>query len=174
MHRTRDSLRVRFVQGDIFKADFSDATVVAMFMTPTVMNRLKPQLLAMKPGTRVVSYLFALEDWEPDEWVFADGVHGMLWIVPAEVRGLWKLAEPAGENISVRLEQKVQKLDGRLSYGSAELPLFDARLRGDRVGFTALAGDKRMDFTGIVRGTRIEGEMHMTGQPQRKFVALRS
>src|SRR5207244_3013002 len=62
--------RVKFVRGDIFETDFSDATVVTLFMPPVVLRRLRPQLLAMKPGTRIVSYLFNMDEWEPDAWAW--------------------------------------------------------------------------------------------------------
>ena len=83
--------RVKFVRGDIFESDFSEATVVALFMTPSVLQRLRPRLLAMKPGTRIVSYLFAIDEWQPDEWVYNEGMHGILWIVPASVQGNWRI-----------------------------------------------------------------------------------
>lgn len=165
--------RVKFVQGDIFKTDFSQATVVALFMTPSVLQRLRPTLLSMKPGTRIVSYLFAIEEWEPDQWVFQDGMHGILWIVPAAVQGDWRI-ESAGERYAVRLTQQFQKIDGRLAIDGAELPLFDARLVGDRLRFTGLSGDRRYDFDGTVKGARIEGDLHVTGRPLAPFRAERA
>ncbi len=168
--------RVKFVRGDIFETDFSDATVVALFMTPSVLQRLRPKLLSMKPGTRIVSYLFAIDEWEPDEWVFNDGMQGILWIVPAPVHGRWRIeaGEPGRPRYEVRLRQEFQKIDGRLLMGAAELPLFDARLVGDQLRFTGLAGERRLDFTGTVKGDRIEGRLHVTGEPLRTFRAFRS
>ena len=165
--------RVTFVQGDIFKTDFSSATVVALFMTPSVLQRLRPTLLSMKPGTRIVSYLFAIDEWEPDEWVFQDGMHGILWIVPARVEGAWRI-EAGKERYAVRLTQRFQKIDGRLAIDGAELPLFDARLVGDRVRFTGLSGERRYDFNGTVAGERIEGDLHVTGRPLASFRAVRA
>ncbi len=165
--------RVEFVQGDIFKTDFSKATVVALFMTPSVLQRLRPTLLKMDPGTRIVSYLFAIEEWQPDEWVFQDGMHGILWIVPARVEGAWRI-EAAGERYAVRLVQRFQKIDGRLMIDGAELPLFDARLRGARVRFTGLSGERRYDFNGTVKHERIEGDLHVTGRPLVGFKAERA
>jgi SAM-dependent methyltransferase len=167
--------RVKFVRGDIFETDFSAATVVALFMTPTVLNRLRPKLLAMKPGTRIVSYLFALEAWEPDEWVFNNGMHGSLWIVPAAVQGTWRIETvPASrERYELRLRQNVQKIDGRFILDGAELPLFDPRLSGDRLRFTALQGERRYDFSGTVNGNEWTGQMHATGAPLTAFRARR-
>ncbi len=165
--------RVKFVRGDIFETDFSEATVVALFMTPSVLQRLRPKLLAMKPGTRIVSYLFAIEEWEPDEWVFQDGMHGILWIVPASVQGAWRI-ESGNERYAVRLSQRFQKIDGRLIVDGTELPLFDARLAGDRVRFTGLKGERRYDFNGTVKASRIDGDLHVTGRPLAPFRAERA
>jgi SAM-dependent methyltransferase len=168
--------RVRFVQGDIFETDFSSATVITLFMPPVVLKRLRPQLLKMKPGTRVLSYLFAMDDWDPDAWTHIEGTHGMLWIVPGNAGGTWRfdVRSPEGAPLAVRIEQRVQKIDGRFLLGDASLPLFDTRLEGDRLKFTALAGDRRFDFKGTLRGDRLEGELHVTGQPLRPFVGVRS
>ena len=75
--------RATFIQGDLFESDFSDATVVALYLTPPVNLRLMPKLLALKPGTRIVSYSFTIGDWEPDEHIdsFGDG-SAYLWVVP--------------------------------------------------------------------------------------------
>jgi SAM-dependent methyltransferase len=171
--------RVKFVRGDIFATDFTEATVVTLFMPPVVLRRLRPMLLAMKPGTRIVSYLFAMDDWEPDEWAHIGGTHGMLWIVPASVGGTWKIEASApgsgtsADTYGVRLDQKVQKIDGKFLYGSTELPLFDARLEADRVRFTSLVGPRRFDFNATVKGNVLEGRLHVTGEPPRTFRATR-
>ncbi|OGA79158.1 MAG: hypothetical protein A3G27_00220 [Betaproteobacteria bacterium RIFCSPLOWO2_12_FULL_66_14] len=167
--------RVKFVRGDIFETDFSSATVVTLFMPPAVLQRLRPKLLDMKPGTRILSYLFAMDDWEPDEWAFTDGMHGMLWIVPAKVGGAWQISTgaPNPESHTVRLEQRFQRITGHLLFGTAPLPLFDARLDGDRVRFTALAGQRRFDFSGSVAGNSMAGRLHVTGEPQREWRATR-
>jgi len=168
--------RVKFIRGDIFQTDFSEATVVALFMTPSVLQRLRPKLLAMRPGTRIVSYLFSIEEWEPDEWVFNNGMHGILWVVPASVQGTWRIEvrDPGPERYQVRLQQRFQKIDGRLIVGGAQLPLFDARLVGDQLRFTGLSGERRLDFTGTVKGKEIEGRLHLTGEPLKTFRAFRS
>ena len=163
--------RVKFVRGDIFETDFSQATVVTLFMPPVVLKRLRPILLAMRPGTRIVSYLFLMDDWEPDEWAHSDGMHGVLWVVPASVGGTWRIEAAGGESYGVRLVQKVQKIDGRFLLGRAELPLFDARLEGNRFRFTSLAGARRFDFAGTAAGGILEGEVRVSGEPTRRFRA---
>src|SRR6185295_3421875 len=126
-----------------------------------------------KPGTRIVSYLFLMDEWEPDEWAHGEGTHGILWIVPASVGGNWRIDSGTRETYGVRLEQRFQKIDGKFATGGSELPLFDARLEGDRIRFTSLAGPRRFDFAGTVRGDTLEGEMRISGEPPRKFRATR-
>ena len=168
--------RVRFVQGDIFETDFSNATVITLFMPPVVLKRLRPQLLTMKPGTRVLSYLFAMDDWDPDAWTHMEGTHGMLWIVPGSAGGTWKVdaTAPDGEALGARLQQRVQKIEGKFLFGGRELPLYDTRLEGDRLKFTGLVGQRRFDFNGALKGDAYEGQLHVTGQPSRPFKATRS
>ena len=84
--------RVRFLQQDLFEADISGATVVALYISPGVMERLRPRLLALKPGTRVVSHHFTLGDWQPDEVIQVEGRTGYLWVGPAAVAGGWRVS----------------------------------------------------------------------------------
>jgi SAM-dependent methyltransferase len=167
--------RVRFVNGDIFEVDFSQGTVLSLFMPPQVNARLLPKILAMRPGTRVVSYVFAMADWEPDDWVFFDAVQGMLWVVPARFDGRWRIETqgPGADTYEVRLTQRYQKVDGRFLFGTAPLPLFDANVLGDRLRFTVLVGERRFDFEGYNKGGAVEGTLHVTGEPRRTFRATR-
>ncbi len=80
---------VRFLRQDLFEADLSQATVLALYISPGVMSRLKPRLLALKPGTRIVSHHFTLDDWAPEETIRAENRSAYLWVVPADVRGSW-------------------------------------------------------------------------------------
>ncbi|MCC6472953.1 MAG: SAM-dependent methyltransferase [Burkholderiales bacterium] len=168
--------RVQFIRGDIFATDYSRATVITLFMTPSVLRRLRPKLLAMKPGTRILSYLFALEEWEPDEWAWSEGMHGMLWVVPASAGGHWQVrtvgASPS--SYALRLAQRFQKIDGAVRIGGADRPRWDATLRGERIRFTALEGERRHDFTGTVAGDGMAGLLHVTGEPQRQWIASRA
>jgi len=139
--------RVTFVEGDIFATDFSDATVVTLYLLPELNRRLEPTLLAMKPGTRVVSYSFTIGDWPPDDHLdtFGDG-SAYLWIVPANVDGTWMFrAASGGERFDVTLEQHFQKLRG--SAGGAEIT---GSLRGDEIRFTFMHNAQRVDVAGTV------------------------
>jgi hypothetical protein len=126
------SARTKFVRGDIFETNFSDATVVTTFLLPSMNLRLRPTFLAMKPGTRIVANTFAIGDWEPDETATIEPCErwctAMLWIVPARVAGTWRT--PKGRMV---LAQKFQTLSGTL--GSE--PIVNGRLRGDEIAFTA-------------------------------------
>lgn len=140
--------RAMFEQGDLFESDFSKAQVITMFLLPQINMRLRPTILNMTPGTRVVSNSFTMEDWEPDQserieectsWCTAH-----LWIVPASVAGTWQL--PQGV---LALTQKFQMVSGTLG----ATPLTAGRLRGDEITFTVGAAL----YTGRVQGDTISG-----------------
>jgi len=141
--------KATFVKADLFETDFSQATVITMFLLPEINIKLRPKILNLKPGTRIVSNSFTMEDWEADQtetisddctsWCTA-----LLWIVPAKVEGTWRL--PQGE---LTLEQQFQNLSGTL--GST--PITDGKLRGDEITFTV--GKAR--YTGRVSGNTIQG-----------------
>lgn len=125
--------KATFEKADLFESDFSKADVITMFLLPTINMKLRPTLLNLKPGTRVVSNTFTMEDWEADEtatisdectsWCTA-----LLWIVPARVEGAWQ--HPRGE---LKLTQQFQMVSGTL--GSA--PISEGKLRGNDITFTA-------------------------------------
>ncbi len=125
------SARTRFVRGDIFKTDFSDATVVTTFLLPSMNLRLQPTFLAMKPGTRIVANTFAIGDWEPDETATIEPCErwckAMLWVVPARVGGTW--LTPKGDLV---LTQRFQLVSGTLG----KEPIEGGRLRGTEISFT--------------------------------------
>jgi SAM-dependent methyltransferase len=151
--------KTRIIQGDIFKEDFSKATVVTMYLLPELNLRLRPTLLAMKPGTRVTSHQFSMGDWEADETAEIDYRTAYLWIVPAKVEGSWTLREQGGTaQYSVNLTQKYQKVSGDISVGGNKQPLVGATLRGDELSF-AFNDEKGVTrkLTGTVRGNEISG-----------------
>ncbi|HTN26888.1 MAG TPA: class I SAM-dependent methyltransferase [Burkholderiales bacterium] len=149
--------KAKIIQGDIFASDFTTATVITMYLLPALNMKLRPQILAMKPGTRVVSHSFNMEDWEPDETSNMDGRRAYLWIVPANVMGSWQV-EMGGERADLTLEQKFQKLDGHVQLGVIQAGLREARLRGFLISFAYVDNTgMRRDFTGRVTGTKMEG-----------------
>ncbi|MGH8691096.1 MAG: class I SAM-dependent methyltransferase [Burkholderiales bacterium] len=143
--------------GDIFVTDFSQATVITLYLLPALNMKLRPQILSMRPGTRIVSHSFSMEDWDADEISTLDGRRAYFWVVPANVMGSWNL-EIGGQRTEMVLEQTFQKVSGTLILGPIHAGLRDARLRGTAISFAYVdpAGLRR-DFTGRVTGGRMEG-----------------
>lgn len=167
--------RVKFVQGDIFATDFTHATVVTLFMPPDFNRKIRPVLLAMKPGTRVVAFNFGMDDWQPDDSVYVDAQRGMLWRVPAKVDGNWRLAFDTTESAAytLRLEQQFQKVAGHLDIGNERLTLWDLRFDVDRLRFSVIHQGKRLDFDGRVAGAALQGQLEAGGQAVRRWTATR-
>ena len=169
--------RARIVQGDIFVSDFSQATVVTMYLLPALNLKLRPQLLAMRPGTRVVSHSFSMDDWEADETSSLDGRRAYFWVVPAAVAGAWALELVGGgaaEKLEVTLEQRYQKIDGTVTLGPVLGGLREARLRGYLVWFSYV-DDKgvRRDFSGRVSGARMEGSFRADNGTEGRWTATK-
>ena len=144
--------KAKFIQGDMYEADISKATVLALFLLPHNLNKLMPKFLALKPGTRIVGNTFAPEGWTADETETISGdcvswCTSLLWIVPAQVEGTWKL--PQGE---LALKQEYQMVSGTLTSNGKAAPV-SGKLRGDVITFTAGG----TEYTGRVNGTTIEG-----------------
>ncbi|MBL8376878.1 MAG: class I SAM-dependent methyltransferase [Burkholderiales bacterium] len=149
--------RARFLQQDLFQADLSQATVIALYISPGVMTRLRPILQALKPGTRVVSHHFTLEPWEPDETMRVENRMAYLWVVPADVRGEWAVSV-AGQDLTVRIGQNVQMLTTTGERAGRAVNVIGARLRGTEIRFTAFDHDGHSrQFEGQVDGTRMRG-----------------
>jgi hypothetical protein len=156
--------KVRIVNGDIFKEDFSKATVVTMYLLPQLNLQLRPTILNMKPGTRVTSHQFTMGDWEADETADMEYRTAYLWIVPAKVDGAWTFTEEGGLNFKVALTQKYQKISGDVMLGTRKQPLVGATLKGDSVTF-AFNDDKGVTrtLTGRVQGGEITGTLKRAG-----------
>jgi hypothetical protein len=143
--------------GDIFATDFSQATVVTLYLLPALNMKLRPQLLSMRPGTRIVSHSFSMEDWEADEISSLDGRRAYFWLVPANVMGTWSL-DAGGQKHDLVLEQTFQKVSGNVTFGAMHAGLRDARLRGSNISFGYIdQSGVRRDFSGRVTGTKMEG-----------------
>ena len=141
--------KATFVKGDLFETDFTKANVVTMFLLPSINLKLRPKILDMKPGTRIVTNSFNMEDWEADQTETVGGectswCTAMLWIVPAKVQGSWTM--PDGE---LKLTQTFQKVSGSLGAQA----ISEGKLNGDELTFKV--GTKT--YTGKVNGTTIQG-----------------
>jgi hypothetical protein len=154
--------KATFAKADIFESDFSKATVITMFLLPSLNLKLRPILLDMKPGTRLVSNSFDMGEWRPDETASLNGGEvctshctAYFWIVPAKVQGTWKT--PQGD---LTLEQEFQVVKGTLKNGNVITPVTEGKLTGDRIAFTA--GGTR--YTGLVTDKTITGKANTGGK----------
>jgi hypothetical protein len=152
--------KVRIITGDIFKEDFSSANVVTMYLLPELNLQLRPKILQMKPGTRVVAHAFDMGEWLADDTATAGGSFAFLWIVPAPVQGSWRLSMDGGQTAQLNLEQTFQNVGGTLTMGGRTLPLLGARLRGEDFSFQFRGeGQAVSSFSGKVNGNRLSGTL---------------
>jgi SAM-dependent methyltransferase len=149
--------RVRIVQGDIFKEDFGDASVVTMYLLPQVNLCVRHRLLAMKPGTRVVSHAYGMADWPPDQSVQIQGRDVHLWIVPARVDGVWDFEDSEGQAFTIDLSQTFEALSGAITREGEQQRLLSATLHGVELRFSFGATGAAATFSGTVRGREITG-----------------
>jgi hypothetical protein len=186
--------RVSFQQRDLFETDLTDATVITMYLLPRVNMELRPRLLELKPGTRLVSHDFSMEDWKPDVHVKMEakdkysGVGGSsdiyYWVVPARVGGVWQWRLPvSGKSVAyeVALSQRFQTAGGNVRVGGRSVPLQNVRLTGDAIsfGFTVDidGAPVKHQFSGRVQGSTISGAVALAGsrmQAQLDWTAQRT
>jgi precorrin-6B methylase 2 len=164
--------KATFVKADLYESDFSAATVITMFLLPEINMKLRPAILDLKPGTRVVSNSFDMEDWKADQAVAVGKEEGcdsnyceaFLWIVPAKVEGRWKLSQ--GELL---IKQTYQMISGDYTSGTGRTPIADGRLSGDQISFRI--GDAH--YAGRVIGASMEGIV-ASGNSTAKWSARRA
>jgi hypothetical protein len=149
--------KASFRRADIFATDFSQASVITLYLLPALNMKLRPQILQMRPGTRIVSHSFTMEDWEADEISSMDGRRAYFWVVPANVMGSWTL-DAGGQKSELSLEQTFQKINGTLTLGPVQAGLREARLRGANISFAYVdQSGLRRDFAGQVNGRQMQG-----------------
>jgi hypothetical protein len=147
------SNKVTFLQGDIFQTDFSDATVVTMYLLPSLNLKLRDTLLKMKPGTRIASHAFTLGEWEPERTITTDEATGYFWTVPANIAGRWAF-EVGNDRFAAELGQQFQKLT--IARGE---PIREGQVKGTKVLLTR------------ANGQELEGEIRSSAPPGAPFVA---
>jgi hypothetical protein len=153
--------KTQFIKTDLFEYDFTKATVITMFLLPDINLRLRPRLLEMKPGTRIVTNTFTMEDWHWDDSANSDDESTnwntcYLWIVPAKVEGTWK----TGDGGKLIFLQEFQMLSGEMSTGSRTETIGEGRLRGTEITFTA-GGTV---YNGTVDGNTMKGTFTLNGK----------
>ncbi len=152
--------RVRFYHRDIFATDIREASVVTLYLLSSLVNRLRPKLLSeLRPGTRIVAHDYGIDGWKPDRTVTISKTF-YLYVVPAHVAGKWQLDAtlPAGERtFEFEVVQQIQEIRGGARVAGGFLPLFEARLHGDRIGFVIVDEHQSHHFDGRVTGNLMEG-----------------
>jgi len=168
--------RVRIIRGDIFKEDFSKATVITMYLLPDLNLRLRPTLLKLKPGTRLATNSFTMGDWEPDQVINTSGNTGYYWVVPAQVEGRWMLNGMDGQApVRLDLQQRYQRVGGTITLGSnSPQTILGPELEGDQLRFRFIDGSNNLvNVRATIRGNAIDGEIVGT-YSNNKFSGKRS
>ena len=162
--------RATFMKADLFETDFSQATVITMFLLPDINLKLRPKILNLKPGTRIVSNTFTMGEWEADETGTAGSDEGssyyrtaLLWIVPAKVDGTWKFVNGAAQG-DITFQQQFQKVAGSINASATSTLVTGGKLRGDQISFSAGG----VQYTGTVSGNTITGTA-VTGGASREW-----
>jgi hypothetical protein len=172
--------KVAFFQRDLFETDLTQATVITMYLLPRVNLALRPKLLELKPGTRLVSHDFDMGDWKADEHVRMDaadkysGAGGdsdiYLWIVPAKIAGTWRVALPVSgksQTYEISFEQQYQQISGVARINGRAVKIEGAKLRGDDLTFSLTADVNgaavKHQFSGRVAGNAITGQVALSG-----------
>ena len=171
--------RVQFFHRDIFATDVRDATVVTMYLLTPLVNRLRPKLLAeLRPGTRIVAHDYGFDGWKPDRTVKVVKTF-YLYIVPAAVAGKWRLESALADGdrgYEVDIKQQMQEISGGAAVSGGYLPLFEARLSGERISFVIADRQTSYHYEGRVTGSLMEGTVKSgigSAQTERRWRATR-
>ena len=156
--------KVKFQQADLFQTDLRDATVVTLYLLPTLNVKLRPKLYSeLKPGSRVVSHAFDMGNWKPDSTFMVGTSAVFYWVIPANVGGEWAVSAPGGKKYTLRLTQKFQHVEGTAEHNGKSVPVSAAGIHGDKVileladpdGPVRLVGRVKDDvMTGTARGSK--------------------
>lgn len=177
--------RASFRVEDVFKADLAKASVITLYLLPSMMMNIRGKIyLEAKPGTRVVSHDYTFDDWYPDVQLTLDvpekeAINGvprasiLLWIVPAKVQGKWQVQVEGGERYDVNLRQRYQNLSGSVEATGKPVKLTTSTLRGDEIRFTLMDGAVRRSFKGTATGESMQGTVDLGGGRTAKWTARR-
>jgi len=169
--------RVRFLRQDLFQADFSSATVVTLYLLPSLNVKLRPMLFrVLKPGTRIASHAFEMGDWLPDAKLEIEGTNAFFWTIPADVRGdwNWQMQTPEGsERHTITFQQHFQKATGSWAGENATVSVPAVRIVGDSIMFRISRPSEEFRIAARVSGDRMEGTIERDGVPAQPFSARR-
>ena len=178
--------RVKFIEQDLFKTDLSEATVVSLYLYPELNLRLRPKLFRdLRPGARIVSHEFDMDDWKPDNEGTVHNVtlyykptsvvkdtHYYYWVIPADVAGQWRWTLPTStgtRDYALHLAQQFQEIRGNVTLKEREIPIGEARLVGDQLSFNFIDNTDNqnavMRFNGRISGNTIQGRVEVQGGP---------
>ena len=178
--------RASFRVEDVFKADLTRASVITLYLLPSMMINLRGKIyLEAKPGTRIVSHDYTFDDWYPDDQLTLDvpekeKINGvpraniLLWIVPAKVQGKWQVHVEGGEHYDVSLRQRYQNLSGTAEAAGKPVKLASPTLRGEEIRFTVTDGAARRSFRGTASGESMQGTVDLGGGKTAKWTAKRA
>jgi hypothetical protein len=151
--------RAQFIRADIFQTDFTQATVLTLYLLPSLNVKLRPTILNMKPGTRVVSHAFTMDDWQADQVDSSEGRTAYMWIVPAKAAGTWRIEVAGGPRYEATFIQQYQNIGGSAKSDGKPVQFSNGKLRGEAVSFRIEDAGTPRDFTGRVSGDRMEGTL---------------
>jgi len=174
--------RAQFMRADIFQTDFSKATVLTLYLLPSLNLKLRPTILKMRPGTRVVSHAFSMDDWPADQVERAEGRTAYMWIVPARVEGTWRWDVTGGgpRKYEVTLRQQFQQVEGFARADDKQLQFRNAKLRGDTLTFSLIEATGpdstvQRDFSGRIVGGKLEGTLKLAnGTGESRIIGVRA
>ena len=178
--------RASFHVQDVFKADLSKASVITLYLLPSMMVNLRSKLfLEPRPGTRIVSHDYNFDEWQPDDTITLDvpekeKINGvpkatiLLWIVPAKVAGRWQVQVDGGEQYELSLRQQYQSLNGSANAAGRSLKIGAAGLRGEEIHFTLNDGSARRQFRGAVGADSMQGTVDLGGGRTARWTAKRA
>ncbi|MBS3818937.1 class I SAM-dependent methyltransferase [bacterium] len=162
---------VEFYHQDLFKTDISDASVVMLYLISSVNLKLRPKLLReLKPGTKVISHDFDMDEWRPDKTssvMVEEEIHKVYyWVIPANITGKWELKVEnfsSGINSYLSFDQIYQFPQGKFLTKNGERELTEVQLNGDRISFTLEMANGSLNFTGRIHGDQMQGTVNKGG-----------
>lgn len=156
---------VTFRTENLFDTNLNDATVISMYLFPEINARLRPHLLALKPGTRIVSHAFHMEDWTPERHDIVDGRDIFLWTVPARIEGLWRVSAPGYRDFVLRVWQQFDRIQGTaITPDEHSTPVANMTISGPKIQFSLNTRNGVYTFTGNVDDERMTGESERAGK----------
>lgn len=149
---------VTFRTENLFDTDLSEATVITMYLFPEINLRLRPELLKLKPGTRIVSHAFHMDDWTPERHDVVDHNDIFMWTVPAKVAGLWRVTVPGHRDFVLRIWQQFDRVQATATtVDEHSIPAIEMKLKGPEIHYTLNTEEGALTYKGTVSGSEIRG-----------------